>query len=84
MSEKEIKILTATGCVDIERENEILMEINKDLVKRIKKQNEIIDKAIKCIKLYGKYNGEECTRGFKMMTADFNKLLQILEDEEVE
>ena len=28
----------------------------------------------------GKYNGEKCTRGFSMMAADFNKLLDILKE----
>lgn len=44
----------------------------------IKKYKEVIDKVSSQIKLYGKYNGEKCTRGFSMMTADFNKLLEIL------
>ena len=42
------------------------------------KYKEVIDKVSSQIKLYGKYNGEKCTRGFSMMTADFNKLLDIL------
>ena len=41
---------------------------------------EVIDKLSSQIKLYGKYNGEKCTRGFSMMTADFNKLLDILKE----
>ena len=49
---------------------------------RLEKENEelkeVIDKLSSQIKLYGKYNGEKCTRGFSMMTADFNKLLDIL------
>lgn len=51
------------------------------LVNCIKKQKEVIDKVSSQIKLYGKYNGEKCTRGFSMMTADFNKLLDILKGE---
>ena len=43
---------------------------------------EVIDKVSSQIKLYGKYNGEKCTRGFSMMTADFNKLLDILKEVE--
>ena len=43
---------------------------------------EAIDKLSSQIKLYGKYNGEKCTRGFSMMTADFNKLLDILKEVE--
>ena len=52
------------------------------LVNCIKKQKEVIDKVSSQIKLYGKYNGEKCTRGFSMMTADFNKLLDILKEVE--
>ena len=52
------------------------------LVNCIKKQKEVIDKLSSQIKLYGKYNGEKCTRGFSMMTADFNKLLDILKEVE--
>ena len=50
------------------------------LVNCIKKQKEVIDKVSSQIKLYGKYNGEKCTRGFSMMAADFNKLLDILKE----
>ena len=46
------------------------------------KYKEVIDKVSSQIKLYGKYNGEKCTRGFSVMTADFNKLLDILKEVE--
>ena len=58
-----------------------------DLIKHLfelqqenQKYKEVIDKVSSQIKLYGKYNGEKCTRGFSMMTADFNKLLDILNE----
>lgn len=58
-----------------------------DLIKHLselhqenKKYKEVIDKVSSQIKLYGKYNGEKCTRGFSMMSADFNKLLDILKE----
>ena len=44
------------------------------------KYKEVINKLSSQIKLYGKYNGEKCTRGFSMMAADFNKLLDILKE----
>lgn len=54
----------------------------KEVVELLKKENqkykEVIDKVSSQIKLYGKYDGEKCTRCFSMMTADFNKLLDIL------
>ena len=52
------------------------------LEKENKELKEAIDKLSYQIKLYGKYNGEKCTRGFSMMTADFNKLLDILKEVE--
>ena len=52
-----------------------LQQENKEL-------KEVIDKLSSQIKLYGKYNGEKCTRGFSMMAADFNKLLDILKEVE--
>ena len=52
------------------------------LEQETQKYKEVIDKLSSQIKLYGKYNGEKCTRGFSMMTADFNKLLDILKEVE--
>ena len=52
------------------------------LEKENKELKEVIDKLSSQIKLYGKYNGEKCTRGFSMMAADFNKLLDILKQVE--
>lgn len=52
------------------------------LEEKNQKYKEVIDKVSSQIKLYGKYNGEKCTRGFSVMTADFNKLLDILKEVE--
>ena len=54
----------------------------KQLLQENQKYKEVIDKVSSQIKLYGKYNGEKCTRGFSMMSADFNKLLEILKEVE--
>ena len=54
------------------------IEYINQLEKENKKYKEVIDKVSSQIKLYGKYNGEKCTRVFSVMTADFNKLLDIL------
>lgn len=56
----------------------ILLTYIEILQKENKKYKEVIDKVSSQIKLYGKYNGEKCTRGFSMMSADFNKILDIL------
>ena len=59
-----------------------LKEINKitDLKQQCKKQKEVINKITDLIKQYGKYDGEKCTRGFQMWSADFNKILDILKE----
>lgn len=53
-----------------------------ELQQENQKYKKVIDKVSSQIKLYGKYNGEKCTRGFSVMTADFNKLLDILKEVE--
>ena len=72
---------------DKDKFNEILLyyhfkqnEEIEQLQQENKELKEVIDKLSSQIKLYGKYNGEKCTRGFSMMTADFNKLLDILKE----
>lgn len=79
---------------ELQQENEMLKDnaIHNDKVvdkvnwenmllkKENRKYKEVIDKVSSLIKLYGKYNGEKCTRGFSVMTADFNKLLDILKE----
>lgn len=47
---------------------------------QVKKQKEVIDKIMNLIKQYGKYDGEKCTRGFQMWSADFNKILDMLKE----
>ena len=44
------------------------------------KYKEVIDKITDLIKQYGKYDGEKCTRGFQMWSADFNKILDMLKE----
>lgn len=44
------------------------------------KQKEVIIKVMNLIKKYGKYDGEKCTQGFQMWSADFNKILDILKE----
>ena len=67
MTESELKDFI----IELQEENSRYERINQ-------KYKEVIDKLNKYIKLLGKYDGEKCTRGFSMMTADFNKLLDIL------
>ena len=59
--------------------NNILKE-KIELKRQIKKQKEVINKIMNLIKQYGKYDGKKCTRGFQMWSADFNKILDILNE----
>ena len=63
---------------EVERMQKVIDELEQEN----QKYKEVIDKVSSQIKLYGKYNGEKCTRGFSMMSADFNKLLDILKEVE--
>ena len=75
----------------LERENK---ELNEETYKlselwcKLQQENkelhDKIDKAIKRIELLGKFDGERCTRNFKMMSADFNYLLEILKNGDVD
>lgn len=51
-----------------------------ELMEQCEKQKEVIDKIMNLIKQYGKYDGKKCTRGFQMWSADFNKILDILDE----
>lgn len=69
------------------RAKELLNENQVDLItkymfleQQCKKQKEVIDKITDLIKQYGKYDGEKCTQGFQMWSADFNKILDILNE----
>lgn len=79
--------------MDKEKLNDIVCESSSDydvlnnaynyienLEQQVKKQKEVINKIMKLIKKYGKYDGKKCTRGFKMWSADFNKILDILKE----
>ena len=57
-----------------------LTDFVNHLAEQNQKYKEVLDKVSSQIKLYGKYNGEKCTRGFSMMSADFNKLLDLLKE----
>ena len=57
-------------------------EFSKDglyeLQQKVDQLENIRKKAIKWVKLMGKYENGSCTRNFKLMSADFNDLLNIL------
>ena len=58
----------------------LLLDYIANLEQQCKKQKEVIDKIMNLIKQYGKYDGEKCTRGFQMWSADFNKILDMLKE----
>ena len=58
----------------------LLLDYIANLEQQCKKQKEVIDKIMNLIKKYGKYDGKKCTRGFQMWSADFNKILDILNE----
>lgn len=58
----------------------LLLDYIANLEQQVKKQKEVIDKITDLIKQYGKYDGEKCTRGFQMWSADFNKILDMLKE----
>ena len=62
------------------KDGELLLEYVEQLEQQCKKQKEVINKITDLIKQYGKYDGEKCTRGFQMWSADFNKILDMLKE----
>lgn len=63
-----------------EEETKDVQKAIKKLQQENRKQKEIIDKIVNLIKQYGKYDGKKCIRGFQMWSADFNKILDILNE----
>ena len=55
----------------------------KQIDKREQKNNDLkqaLNKIRNNVKTLGKFDGERCTRNFKMMSADFNYILQIIDE----
>lgn len=78
----EIVFTLAIGecvCNDIDNIQKLEDKI-KTINNLCRKQKEVINKITDLIKQYGKYDGEKCTRGFQMWSADFNKILDILKE----
>ena len=59
----------------LERYEIIIFNLKEQLKKSEKARKEAIDK----LKTLGKFDGEKCTRSFKLWTADFNELIRILD-----
>ena len=59
----------------LERYEIIIFNLKEQLKKSEKANKEAIDK----LKTLGKFDGEKCTRSFKLWTADFNELISILD-----
>ena len=63
-----------------EEKKQELIDYASNLQQKNQKYKEVIDKITDLIKQYGKYDGEKCTRGFQMWSADFNKILDMLKE----
>ena len=69
-----------TSITNPKKQLEFYKQLSEQLQQQRKKQKEVIDKVMNLIKKYGKYDGEKCTQGFQMWSADFNKILDILKE----
>ena len=63
----------------VETQIAVLIEENRKLQHQLEEKDKVINKVLERLKLLGKYDGETCTRNFKMMSADFNQLIKWLE-----
>ena len=60
-------------------ENQLLKKENKQLKEQLEASEKARKEAIDKLKTLGKFDGEKCTRSFKLWTADFNELISILD-----
>lgn len=51
----------------------------KQLKEQLKTSEKVRKEAIDKLKTLGKFDGEKCTRSFKLWTADFNELISVLD-----
>lgn len=51
----------------------------EELEKRLEASEKARKEAIDKLKTLGKFDGEKCTRSFKLWTADFNELISVLD-----
>ena len=51
----------------------------KQLKEQLKTSEKVRKEAIDKLKTLGKFDGEKCTRSFKLWTADFNELTSVLD-----
>ena len=73
-------ILTATDYVELNKNNELIMSYNQELLKENQKYKEVIDKVKFAIKTNCIKNGKK----YEEICCDGDYLLQILEDKVVE
>ena len=60
--------------------NHKLDKENKKLKSKLESSEKARKKCINRIKMLGKFDGETCTRSLKLWKADFNQLLEILDN----
>ena len=56
-----------------------LLEENQQLKEQLEASEKARKEAIDKLKTLGKFDGERCTRSFKLWTADFNELISVLD-----
>lgn len=59
-------------------ENQLLKKEIHQLKEQLEASEKARKEAIEKLKTLGKFDGEKCTRSFKLWTADFNELIRIL------
>lgn len=59
--------------------NKRLEKKNKQLKEQLERSEKARVKCLNKIKTLGKFDGEKCTRSFKLWTADSNELISILD-----
>lgn len=57
----------------------IIKEEKQQLKEQLEASEKARKEAIDKLKTLGKFDGEKCTRSFKLWTADFNELISILD-----
>ena len=64
---------------DLTNQNRRLNKKNQQLKEQLEASEKARKEAIDKLKTLGKFDGEKCTRSFKLWTADFNELISILD-----
>lgn len=70
---------TPIGTLKIIDTFEEIQKEKQELKEQLKTSEKVRKEAIDKLKTLGKFDGEKCTRSFKLWTADFNELISVLD-----